>query len=123
MTENQVSESDALNAPNKRKYIDRYFRECRRIGGVQNVIVFNSMGIPKQSTFERDETIRAIGLFDDLITKTSRAIQTVHRLDTFASMRLRTRKFEILITKDLDDLYFVVFQNIDGKKGLNLTAF
>lgn len=83
--------------------------------GVQNVMVFNNMGVPMQSTFEENVTICSMGLFDDLITRVKRAIQIIDQTDDFASMRLKTKKFEILITKDLDDLYFVVFQIVNGK--------
>lgn len=112
MYPNVALETDAQK---RRRYINQYFRRCLEIDGVQNVIVFDSDGIPRQSTYEKSETIRAIGLFDELITKVSRAIQTINHLDSFASMRLRTKKFEIIISKDLDDLYFVVFQNMRGK--------
>lgn len=103
-----------LSKAEKRKYIEQYFRKCLRIEGVQNAIVFNSLGVPKQSTFEKAETIRAIGLFDDLIFKVKRAIQLINTDDQFVSIRLRTQKFEIFISLDLNDIYFVIFQNVQG---------
>lgn len=112
---NRFSQSLELDKTTKRKYIEKYFRKCLRIKGVQNAIVFNSLGIPLHSTFEKGETIRAIGLLDDLIFKVRRAIQLIHTDDQFVSIRLRTNEFEILISKDLDDIYFVIFQNAKGK--------
>lgn len=103
-----------LSKTEKRKYIEQYFRKCLRIKGVQNAIVFNSLGVPKKSTFEKAETIRSIGLFDDLIFKVRRAIQLINTDDQFVSIRLRTQKFEIFISLDLDDIYFVIFQNVQG---------
>lgn len=100
----------------KRKYIEKYFRKCLQIEGVQNGIVFNNLGIPKHSTFTRDETIRSIGLFDDLILKVKRAIQLININDQFISIRLRTHKFEIVFSKDIDDIHFVIFQNARGDK-------
>lgn len=76
--------------------------------------MFNSLGIPKQSTFDSNETIRAIGLFDELILKVEHAMGLIRSGDQFVSIRLRTRKFEIFIAKDLDDIYFVIFQNAKG---------
>lgn len=105
-----------LDEDKKRQYIKRYFRKCLRIKGVQNAIVFNSLGIPKQSTFDRDETIRSVGLFDDLLLKVKLAIQVIDTNDQFISVRVRTHKFEIFITKDLNDIYFVIFQNANGNK-------
>lgn len=106
-----------MDAASKRKYIEHYFRKCLRIKGVQNAIVFNSLGIPKHSTFEHRETIRSIGLFDDLILKVNVAIHLTSPDDQFGfvSIRLRTHKFEIFISKDLNDIYFVIFQNAKGK--------
>lgn len=83
--------------------------------GVQNVIVFNSSGILQQSTFNRNETIRIIGLIDELLLKVKRVIQLINLDDKFLSIRLRTKKFEVFITLDLDDLYFVIFQDANGK--------
>lgn len=105
----------ALDAAAKRKYLEHFFRKCLRIKGVQNAIVFNSIGVPKHSTFEHGETIRSIGLFDDLILKVNIAIHMTNPDDQFVSIRLRTHKFEIFISKDLDDIYFVIFQNAKGK--------
>lgn len=113
-------QSIELNKTQKRKYIEKYFRKFLRIKGVQNAIVFNSLGIPKHSSFEKSETIRSIGLFDELIFKVKRAIQLINAEDQFVSIRLRTHKFEILISKDLDDIYFVIFQNAKGDTQLNL---
>lgn len=83
--------------------------------GVQNAIVFNRFGIPQQSTFNCSETIRIIGLIDELLLKVKRVIQLIKTDDKFVSARLRTQQFEIFITLDLDDLYFVIFQNKNGK--------
>lgn len=96
------------------KYIECYFNKLREIKGVQNVMVFNSIGVPVQSTFKENETICSVGLFDDLITRVKRSIQIIDQTDDFASMRLKTKKFEILISKDMDDLYFVAFQRVNG---------
>lgn len=107
----------------KRKYVKYYFRKCLRIRGVQNAIVFNSLGIPVHSTFDRAETITSIGLFDELLQKVRRAIQLINTDDQFMSIRLRTHKFEIFITKDLDDMYFVIFQNAKGLYKIQCTIF
>lgn len=109
------SQAVTLDAATKRKYLEHYFRKCLRIKGVQGAIVFNSEGVPKHSTFEHCETIRSIGLFDDLILKVNIAIHMTQPDDQFVSIRLRTHKFEIFISKDLDDIYFVIFQNAKGK--------
>lgn len=79
------------------------------------MIVFNEAGICLQSTFNPSESIPAIGLFDDLLFRARRAIKLFNRLDDLESMRIKTLKFEILITKDSNDLIFVVFQNVVGK--------
>lgn len=108
-----------MDEEQKRKYIKKYYQKCLRINGVQNAIVFNSLGIPKHSTFNRDETIRSVGLFDELLLKVNLAIQIIgNGNDQFISVRLRTHKFEIFISKDLNDIYFVVFQNANGMSKL-----
>lgn len=99
----------------KRKYIKRYYRRCLQLNGVQNAIVFNTIGIPHQSTFNRRETVHMIGLIDEILLKVKRVIEIIKPDDTFVSLRLRTHKFEMFITLDLDDLYFVVFQNAKDK--------
>lgn len=83
--------------------------------GVQNAIVFNRYGIPQQSTFNCSETIRIIGLIDELLLKVKRVIQIITPDDRFVSIRFRTQQFEVFITLDLDDSYFVIFQNTNGK--------
>lgn len=108
-----------LDEEQKRNYIKKYYQKCLRINGVRNAIVFNSLGIPKHSTFNRDETIRSVGLFDELLLKVNLAIQIIgNGNDQFISVRLRTHKFEIFISKDLNDIYFVVFQNANGMSKL-----
>lgn len=104
-----------LDEKQKKKYIQRYYRKCLRINGVQNVIAYSNIGIPKHSTFSHCDTIRAIGLFDDLLLKVNRAIQMISPGDRFVSIRMQTQKFEIFIAADLDDMYFVIFQNANGK--------
>lgn len=89
------------------------FRKCLQEKNILNVIVFDVNGIPKQSTINQADTIRHVGLLDELIVKSKRAIQTINHLDDFSSMRIHSRKFEIIITKDVD-LFFVVFQNSIG---------
>lgn len=108
-----------MDETTKRKYIEYYFRKCLRIKGVKNAIVFNSLGVPKHSTFESKITVRSVGLFDDLILKVKRAIHITNPDDQFASIRLHTTKFEIFISKDFDDIYFVIFQNAKGNICLN----
>lgn len=108
-------EKSEITEAQKRKYIQRYYRKCLRIKGVQNAIVYNSLGIPKHSTFDHSETIRTIGLFDELILKVKRSIQFISPGDEFASIRLRTHKFEIIIAVDLNDVYFAIFQNANGE--------
>lgn len=104
-----------LDEKQKQKYIQRYCQKLLRIKGVQNVIAYNKLGIPKQSTFSHSDTICKIGLFDELLLKVNRAIQIICPGDEFVSIRLRTHNFEIFIAADLDDLYFVIFQNPTGK--------
>lgn len=99
----------------KKKYIDKYFCKLYQINGVQNVLIFDSAGRPKRSTIEKSHSIYLIGLIQELILKAERAIRAINSADTFLSMRLRTKKFEILITKDSSDLNFVVFQNANGE--------
>lgn len=100
-----------------KEYINKYFRKCVRMKGVQNVVAFNSDGIIKRSTFKAGETTYLIGLVQDLIAKVVCTIKLIDNGDAFYSMRLRTHKFEIFITKDSADLYFIVFQNAKGKSG------
>lgn len=87
--------------------------------GIQNAIVFNRFGIPQQSTFNRSETIHVIGLMDEILLKTKRVIQLIAPDDEFMSIRLCTIQFEVFITLDLDDIYFVIFQNTNGKQNLS----
>lgn len=53
---------------------------------------------------------------DEILQKTKRVIQLITPDDQFQSIRLRTQLFEVFITLDLDDLYFVIFQNTNGKR-------
>lgn len=97
----------------KRKYIEFCFKQILRQKGVLNAFVFDENGVPRQSTIERMETIRHIGLIQEIIIKSKRALQTIEQHNDFESLRVRSRKFEILVSKD-DDLYFVVYQNAPG---------
>lgn len=103
-----------LDEKQKRKYIQRYYRKCLRMNGVKNVIAYNNHGVPKHSSFSHCDTIRAIGLFDELLLKVKRAINIICPGDQFVSIRMQTHKFEIFIAADLDDMYFVIFQKANG---------
>lgn len=104
----------ALERRKNRKYIDMCFKRCLQTRDVENVIIFDHHGLIRRSTINETDAIRYAGLLDELLLKTKRAIESLNNLDEFVSMRIRSRKFEILITKD-NDLYFVVFQNACGK--------
>lgn len=92
------------------------------MNGVQNAIVFNSVGIPHHSTFNRSETVRMIGLIDEILLKVKHVIEHIKPDDKFVSVRMRTRKFEMFISMDLDDLYFVIFQNAIDKGVCKIAA-
>lgn len=91
------------------------FDKLRNIRGVQHVLVFNAAGILLRTTFNHSEAVPAIGLFSDLIFRARRAIEVFDRCDGLTSMRIKTLKFEILISKDTDDLIFIVFQDAKGR--------
>lgn len=97
----------------KRKYIELCFKQILQQKGVLNAFVFDENGVPRQSTIERMETVRHIGLIQEILIKSRRAIQTIDPLNDFQSLRMRSRKFEILVRKD-EDLHFVVYQNASG---------
>lgn len=101
-------------AEKQRKYIEHNFDRLRRIHGVENVIVFNTAGVLLQTSFNRSESIPIIGLFNDLIIRAKRAMKTLDCSDGLTTMRLKTLKFEILITLDSNDLIFIVFQVAKG---------
>lgn len=96
----------------------RYINECcRRIHQqkfVLEVLVFDSGGVPLKTTLNKDETLRYTGLIQMLIDKSWSAIRKINGEDAFVMMRIRTIKFEIIVSKD-DDLYFVVLQNPQTK--------
>lgn len=114
-----TAESESVK---QRKYIDHIFDRLRRIKGVENVIVFNTAGVLLQTTFNRSESIPAIGLFSDLIFRATRAMDVLDRNNGLTSLRLKTLKFEILITMDSNDLIFIVFQNAEGTFLLEMSA-
>lgn len=97
----------------KRRFIQLCFKQILRQKGVLNAFVFDENGVPRQSTIERMETIRHIGLIQEIIIKSKRALQTIDDHNDFHSLRVRSRKFEILVSKD-KDMYFVVYQNAPG---------
>lgn len=106
-----------MNKQAEEAYIKQYFQKCLQIKGVENVIAFDSDGTPRCSTFEIYKTIYLIGLVQDLIFKAQHTIEIIENgEEPFISMRLRTHNYELLITKDLADLYFVVFQNAVGNR-------
>lgn len=100
----------------KRRYIELCFKQILQQKGVLNAFVFDENGVPCRTTIEHMETIRHIGLIQEILIKSKRALHTIehHHQDDFQSLRVRSRKFEILVTKD-DDLYFVVYQMAVGK--------
>lgn len=97
----------------QRRYIDMCFKKILEQKGVLNVFVFDEHGVPRKTTIERMETIRHIGLIQEIIIKSKRALQTIDHHNDFHSLRVRSKKFEILVSKD-DNLYFVVYQNAPG---------
>lgn len=106
----------------KRKYIELCFEQILQQKGVLNAFVFDLNGVPRQSTIEEMETIRHIGLIQEIIIKSKRALQTLDHNNELQNLRVRSRKFEILISKD-DDLYFVVYQNAAGRCEMNTLSF
>lgn len=103
----------------KRKYIELCFEQILQQKGVLNAFVFDQNGVPRQSTIEQMETIRHIGLIQEIIIKSKRALQTLDHNNELQNLRVRSRKFEILISKD-EDLYFVVYQNAPGRCEMNI---
>lgn len=97
----------------KRRYIETCFKQILQQKGVLNAFVFDENGVPRKTTIERMETIRHIGLIQEIIIKSKRALQTFDQHNDIQSLRVRTRKFEILVSKD-NDFYFVVYQNAPG---------
>lgn len=97
----------------KRRYIELCFKQILQQKGVLNAFVFDDNGVPRQSTIERMETIRHIGLIQEILIKSKRALRTIDPHNDFQSLRVRSRKFEILVRKD-EDLHFVVYQNASG---------
>lgn len=105
---------EELDKDYKRRYVDYCFKKCLRQRGVQHVIVFDCAGIPKKSTMNKTDTIQYVGLFDELICKSKRTIRGVNGTDALTVLRLKSQKYEAIITVD-NDLYFMVFQNAKGK--------
>lgn len=97
----------------KRRFIQLCFKQILQQKGVLNAFAFDENGVPRQTTLERMETIRHIGLIQEIIIKSKRALQTIDGHNDFHSLRVRSRKFEILVSKD-KDMYFVVYQDAPG---------
>lgn len=93
----------------QRIYIKECFKLILQQKFVLDVIVFDCNGIPKKSTMDEDETLRYTGLILLLIDKSRATINGIDTADELMLMRVRTKKFEIIVTKD-DQLYFMVFQ-------------
>lgn len=100
-------------------YIEKCFRKLKNKKDVSNILIFNENGIPKKSTMNRMESIRNIGQFENLINKAKQiiSIQNEENVNDFVNIRLKTKKFELIIAKD-DDLYVAVTQSAIGKSSI-----
>lgn len=100
----------AVELRERRRYVRGCFERIRRQDFVLDVLVFDITGVPLKSTMNRDETIRYTGLIEMLIDKSKLTIRKLNENDILEMIRIKTRKFEIIVTQD-DQLYFMVFQN------------
>lgn len=109
---NKISEMarSAVELRERRRYVRGCFERIRRQDFVLDVLVFDITGVPLKSTMNRDETIRYTGLIEMLIDKSKLTIRKLNENDILEMIRIKTRKFEIIVTQD-DQLYFMVFQN------------
>lgn len=94
----------------QKKYINTCFKKILQQKFVLDVTAFDLGGTPLKSTMNKDETLRYTGLIEMLIDKSKSTIRKIDSTDEFVLMRIRTNKFEIIVTQD-DQMYFMVFQN------------
>lgn len=96
-------------------YVDECVRHICSKRGILHCLVIDSSGVPVRSTMSDPETVEHIGLFGQLIDRARVIMFSFDSTDEIISLRVRSRKHEILIT--LDELFvFLVVQkstNID----------
>lgn len=74
----------------------------------------NQDGNPIKSTFDVNSTLQFTGMFNQMADKGKNAIKQIEETDELVSLRIQTKKHEIILTPDHMNM-FIVFQgpNVD----------
>jgi dynein light chain roadblock-type len=78
--------------------------------GVKGVLIMNSDGIPIRSNLSNEETETYCALVSQLSLKAAGVVRTLDESDELAFLRVRSKKYEIMIAPD-KDYTLVVIQN------------
>lgn len=76
--------------------------------GVKGVIIMTSDGIPIQSNMSNEETENYCALVSQLALKASTMVRTLDDTDELGFLRIRSKKYEIMIAPDKDYCLIVV---------------
>ncbi|XP_025413281.1 dynein light chain roadblock-type 1-like [Sipha flava] len=95
--------------------LEETLKRIQSSDGVEGFIVLNNDGVPIKSTIEHSTAVRYSGMIQMLIGPSKQMHKQFNAKDELKSMRLRTKKKEIIIV--LDKLYtMIVIQNPTGAK-------
>lgn len=76
--------------------------------GVTGVIIIDSNGIPIRTTMENTITVQYAGLMHQLTQKARRTIRDLDSQNDLTFLRLRSKKYEIMVAPDKEYMLIVV---------------
>lgn len=91
------------------QYIENCFKEIKKQKQIIGIIAVNQDGNPIKSTFDDKSTLQFTGMFNQMVDKGKSAIKQIEETDELVSLRIQTKKHEIILTPDHKKM-FIVFQ-------------
>lgn len=90
--------------------IEETLRRVQSHKGVKGVVIMSADGVPIRSTLSAEETETYCALISQLSFKAAGVVRSLDDTDELAFLRVRSKKYEIMIAPDKDYI-LVVIQN------------
>eukprot|EP00051_Salpingoeca_urceolata_P032104 m.14309 g.14309 ORF g.14309 m.14309 type:complete len:100 (-) comp4770_c0_seq1:395-694(-) len=82
--------------------------------GVQGILVVNKEGIPIKSTLDQSKSVQIASHITQLAIKASSAVRDIEPTNELTFLRLRTKKYELMIAPDKEYILIVIQNPNEG---------
>ena len=88
--------------------VEETIRRLQGHKGVKGVLIMSSDGLPIRSSLGPEETDQYCALVSQLALKASGVVRTLDESDDLAFLRIRSKKYEIMVAPEKDYILVVV---------------